>query len=41
VFEKGPKYHRQQEAMLAYLNENSARPTAEKFLELFKDLLRK
>ncbi len=41
VFEKGPKYHAQQEATLAYLNENSARPTAEKFLELFKDLLKK
>jgi hypothetical protein len=41
IFEKGKKYHMQQRALEDFLEENSARPTATKFLELFEDLLKK
>ncbi|MFH1552584.1 MAG: hypothetical protein ABID83_02980 [Candidatus Omnitrophota bacterium] len=41
VFEKGEKFQLQQRAVGEYLAENAAEPTAEKFLELFEDLLRK
>jgi hypothetical protein len=41
VFDKGKKYQMQQRAVEEYLEENSAHPTANKFLELFEDLLKK
>jgi hypothetical protein len=41
VFEKGKKYQRQQRAVEDYLEDNAAEPTAEKFLRLFDDLLKK
>jgi hypothetical protein len=41
VFEKGKKYQMLQRAVEDYLEVNSARPTADKFLELFDDLLRR
>lgn len=41
VFEKGEKYKRQQRAIKDYLEDNSASPTADKFLELFESLLKK
>ncbi|MGB2601429.1 MAG: hypothetical protein WBD00_01765 [Candidatus Omnitrophota bacterium] len=39
VFEKGEKYQAQQKAIEEYLEDKSAEPTAEKFLELFENLL--
>ncbi|MFH1310359.1 MAG: hypothetical protein ABIH85_06755 [Candidatus Omnitrophota bacterium] len=41
VFEKGKKYQEQQKCMRKYLEDYSAEPTAERFLELFEDLLKK
>ncbi len=41
VFEKGKKYQAQQKAIVDYLEEKSAEPTAERFLELFDILLKK
>jgi hypothetical protein len=41
VFEKGKKYQILQRAVEEYLEENAARPTAERFLQLFEDLLKK
>ena len=41
VFEKGPKYLEQQKEMRSYLERNSARPIAEKYLELFKKISKK
>jgi hypothetical protein len=41
VFEKTRKYQVQQESVKEYLAENAAEPTADKFLELFEDLLKK
>lgn len=41
VFDKGKKYQMQQRAVEDYLEENSAHPTAEKFLALFDDLLKR
>jgi hypothetical protein len=41
VFEEGKKYKEQQIAIREYLEDKSAEPTAEKFLELFEDLLKK
>ena len=41
VFEKGRKYQIQQRTVEDYLEDNAASPTAQKFLELFEDLLKK
>ncbi|MFC1480594.1 hypothetical protein ACFL5Y_04030, partial [Candidatus Omnitrophota bacterium] len=41
VFEKGKKYQMHNRAVEDYLAENAAEPTAERFLELFEDLLKK
>jgi len=41
VFEEGPKYKKQQKAVRTYLEEKSAGPVADKFLELFEKLLKK
>ena len=41
VFEKGKKYQMQQKALEEYLEDNAAEPTAEKFLKLFDNLLKK
>jgi hypothetical protein len=38
VFEKGPKYKQQQEAVKIYLDDYSDRPTAMKFVNLFETL---
>ena len=41
VFEKGKKYQTLQRSVEEYLEENAAAPTADKFLELFEDLLKR
>ncbi|MFQ5952769.1 MAG: hypothetical protein ACE5JK_05115 [Candidatus Omnitrophota bacterium] len=41
VFEKGRRYQMQQRAVEDYLEDNAASPTADKFLELFEDLLKR
>jgi len=41
VFEEGKKYKEQQIAIREYLEDKSAEPTAERFLELFDNLLKK
>lgn len=41
VFDKGRKYQIQQRAVEEYLEDNAAEPTAEKFIKLFEDLLKK
>ena len=41
IFEKGKKYQAQQKAIVDYLDLMSAKPTAERFLELFDILLKK
>lgn len=41
VFEKGPKFKAQQRAIVDYLADKAAEPTAKKFLELFEILLKK
>jgi len=38
VFEEGPRYREQQASIREYLSRYSAGPTAEKFLELFREL---
>ncbi|MFH1846469.1 MAG: hypothetical protein ABH869_02805 [Candidatus Omnitrophota bacterium] len=39
VFEKGKRYKRQQEAIVSYLEKNSDNDIADRYLELFSDLL--
>jgi len=41
VFEKGKKYHHQQQAIVSFLDENSADAVADKFLGLFDILLKR
>ncbi|NQT33407.1 MAG: hypothetical protein HQ594_07035 [Candidatus Omnitrophica bacterium] len=41
VFERGPKYQKQQIAIREYLEDYSAEPTADRFLKLFETLLKK
>ncbi len=41
VFTKGKKYQAQQRAIVDYLDDKAAEPTAKKFLELFEILLKK
>jgi len=40
VFEKGSKFQQQEKALGAYLEENAAKPIAEKYLKLFEDVLK-
>ncbi len=41
IFEKGRKYHTQQQAMVSFLEENSASVVADKFIALFDILLKR
>jgi len=41
IFEKGPKYQENQKAVVDYLEDKSAEPTAERFIKLFESVLQK